>query len=64
MKREPISEAKGRRRMKREGPTPLSEINPNVLDLKCRKEGKHISPNLDDKTQMVGGEAVAARQHR
>ena len=58
----------GPKSLKRVGQTPLSDLDPNVLDTKRRKdgrnEGKQISRSSSDDTMMVGGEAVAARQHR
>ena len=61
-------ENKGPKNVKREGQTPLSELDPNVLDTKRRKEGRNESKqtrrNSEEENLMVGGEAGAARQHR
>ena len=68
IKKESKSEEKGPKILKREGPTPLCEIDSNVLDVKRRKEGrnegKQIRRSSDDEMKMVGGEVVVARQHR
>nr|POE67398.1 hypothetical protein CFP56_43642 [Quercus suber] len=62
--KEKKAEVKNLKVSKREGPTPLSELDPNTLEQKRRKAGKSISLTENVKTQMVGGEAVAAAQHR
>ena len=68
IKKESKSEEKGPKSLKREGLTLLCEIDPNVLDVKCikegRNEGKQIRRSSDDEMKMVGGEVVVARQHR
>ena len=54
--------------MKREGPTPLCVLDPNVMDIKCKKEdrnnGKKTGSSSKEEKKMDGREAVAARQHR
>lgn len=67
VKKESKGEEKGPKSLKFERQTPLSDLDPNVLDTKHRKdgrnEGKQISRSFNVDTVMVGGEAVAARQH-
>lgn len=48
---------------KREGPTPLKELDPNVVDQKRRIGKKQTKPSLGDEEQMDGDEAVAVMQH-
>nr|POE51193.1 hypothetical protein CFP56_49409 [Quercus suber] len=50
-------------KLKREGPTPLTELDPKALELKRRrgKNKQHVVP--EHESMMVGDEAVAARQH-
>ena len=55
--------------MKREGQTPLSDLDPNVLDTKRRKDGRNEGKQIrrsssNEEMVMVGGEAIVARQHR
>lgn len=50
-------------KQKREGPTPLSELDPNVLELK-RRRGKTKTKEETKNEQTVGGVAVVAVQHR
>ena len=68
VKKESKGEEKAPKSLKQEGQTPLSDLDPNVLDTKCRKdgrnEGKQIRRSSNEETMMVGGEAVAVRQHR
>ena len=64
VKEEKKAEIKNLKVSKREDPTPLSELDPNTLEQKCRKAGKGTSLTKDVNTQMVGGEAVAAVEHR
>lgn len=64
VKKEKKAEIKNLKVSKREGPTPLYELDPNTLEQKCRKAGKCISLTKDVNTQMVGEEAVAAVKHR
>lgn len=47
-----------------EGPTPLQELDPNVVNLKRRKWKTQNKPILEDEKQMDGNEAVDATQHR
>lgn len=49
---------------KREGPTPLQELDPNSGSLKRRKGRKEGKQVLTEEEEMVGGEAVSAVQHR
>ena len=58
------NEVKGQVSTKREGPTPLCEIDPNVVNQKRRKAGKTTKDKKDAEAQMVGKVAVAAEQHR
>ena len=68
LKKESKGENKGLKNVKRESQTPLSEIDPNVIDTKRRKEGGQDDiqnrRNYEEENLMVGGEAGAARQHR
>ena len=50
-------------KLKREGPTPLIELDLIAMELK-RRRGKN-KQHVDSKHEntMAGGEAVAARQH-
>ena len=61
-------EEKGPKSLKRGGQTSVSDLDPKALDTKRRKEvrteGKLGSHSSCEDTVMVGGEAVAARQHR
>nr|POE90912.1 hypothetical protein CFP56_58507 [Quercus suber] len=50
-------------KQKREAPTPLSKLDPNVLELKCRR-GKSKAKEETENDQTVGEVAMAARQHR
>ena len=67
IKKEPEGVENGPNNLKHVGQTPLSDLDPNVQDTKCRKggrnEGKQISRSSSDDMVMVDGEAVAARQH-
>ena len=52
--------------MKREGQTPLSDLDPNVLDTKRRKDGRNEGKQIrrsssNDEMVIVGGEAIVAR---
>ncbi|KAL0011343.1 hypothetical protein SO802_006451 [Lithocarpus litseifolius] len=58
------TDVKGQVNTKREGPTPLCEIDPNAMNQKRRKVGKLTSHKQDEEAQMVSGVAVAAKQHR
>lgn len=49
-------------KQKREGPTPLNDLDPNALDQK-RRQGKNKLSEDTKNDQMVGGVA-AAGQHR
>ena len=49
---------------KREGPTPLQELDPNSGGLKRRKGRLIGDHDQNDKENTDGGEAVAAEQHR
>lgn len=49
---------------KREGPTPLQELDPNVLSQKKRKGRTKLSNVSEQQDQMDGGEAAAAVQPR
>ena len=64
VKKEKKADIKNLKVSKREGPTPLYELEPNTLEQKRRKAGKCISLTEDVNTQMVGEEAVAAVKHR
>ena len=44
---------------KREGPTPICELDPNTLEQKRKKAEKYTSLTEDVNTQMVGRKAVA-----
>ena len=61
-------EEKGPKSLKRGGQISVSDLDPKALDTKRRKEvrteGKQGSRSPCEDTVMVGGEAVAARQHR
>ena len=68
LKKESKGENKGLKNVKRESQTPLSEIDPNVIDTKRRKEGGQDGiqnrRNYEEENLMVGGEVGATRQHR
>ena len=51
-------------KLKRKGPTPLIELDPNAMELKCRtgKNKQHIDSKHEN--SMAGGKVVAARQYR
>ena len=61
---------KGSKSGKREGPTPLQALDPNILDQKRRKDLKRSESNLEngntknETESMDGGVAVPAEQHR
>ena len=63
VKKEEKAKTKNHKGSKREGLTPLSEIDPNTLEQKHRKVGKLTCQIEDEKTQKVGEEAVAVGQH-
>ena len=46
------------------GPTPLQELDPNVVDQKKRKGKNQRKLTLENEEDTVGGEAVAAAQPR
>ena len=54
--------------LKRVGPTPLCELDLNVIDIKHRKEdrsdSKQIRSSSKEEKKIAGEKAVAARQHR
>ena len=50
-------------KLKREGPTPIDELETNIIDLKLRKGKNQVSKTLKGENISDGGEAVAARQH-
>ena len=50
-------------KVKRDGPTPLQELNLNSGSLKCRKGSKGGDHKLNGKENKVGGVAVAVEQH-
>ena len=68
VKMETKGEEKGPKSLKRGGQISVSDLDPKALDTKRRKEvrteGKQGSRSSCEDTVMVGGEAVAARQHR
>ena len=68
VKMETKGEEKGPKSLKRGGQISVSDLDPKALDTKRRKEvrteGKQGSRSPCEDTVMVGGEAVAARQHR
>ncbi|XP_030964072.1 uncharacterized protein LOC115985247 [Quercus lobata] len=49
---------------KHKGPIPLQELDPNNISSKRRKGKLQVSKVTDENGNMVGGEAVAAVQHR
>ena len=49
---------------KRDGPTPLQELDPNSENLKRRKGSKGGIHDLNGQEEKVGGVAVVAVQHR
>lgn len=49
---------------KRKGPTPLQELDPNVVNKKRRKEKIQSKPSYEDEKQMDGDEVMAVMQHR
>ena len=51
-------------KLKREGPTPLIELDPNAMELKSRtgKNKQHVDSKHEN--SMVGDKAVVARQYR
>ena len=49
---------------KRKGPIPLQELDPNNISSKRRKGKLQVCEVTDENVNMVGGEAVAAVQHR
>ena len=49
---------------KRKGPVPLQELDPNNINSKRRKGNLRVCEVTDENVNMVGGEAVAAVQHR
>ena len=49
-------------KQKKEGPTPLSKLDPNALELK-RRRGKRKAREETENDQMVGGVAVVVGQH-
>ena len=51
-------------KLKREGPTPLIDLDPNVLELKRRRGKNKQKVESENENLMAGGVAVAARQHR
>ena len=67
-KRETKGEEKGPKSLKRGGQLSVSDLDPKAGDSKRRKEerkeDKQGSRSPCEDTVMVGGEAVAARQHR
>ena len=60
----PAREGLGPMNQKREGLTPLQELDPNVLDQKRRRGKTQNKPTLEDEKQMDGDKAMAATQHR
>ena len=64
IKSDALKKSKSPIKQKRECPTPLTEIDPNALELKRRmgKNKQHVVS--EDGNTMDGNEAVAARQHR
>ena len=58
------SEGKSPIKVRREGPTPLQELDPNIKDLKRRKGKKDDIQNTIGKKQLDGRVAMAAVQHR
>ena len=54
----------GQENKKRLGPTPLQELDPNVVDQKKRKGKNQRKLTLENEEDTVGGEAVAAAQPR
>ena len=54
----------GPTKLKREGPTPIDELETNIIDLKRRKGKTQVSKTPKGENISDGGEAVAARQHR
>ena len=54
----------GQENKKRLGPTPLLELDPNVVDQKKRKGKNQRKLTLENEEDTVGGEAVAAAQPR
>ena len=59
----PTQEGLGPMNQKREGLTPLQELDPNVLDQKRRRGKTQNKPTLEDEKQMDGNKAVATTQH-
>nr|POE69162.1 uncharacterized protein CFP56_74507 [Quercus suber] len=51
-------------KLKRSGPVPLQELDPNALNTKRKKGKLHTEEKIDEDKRKVGGEAVAAVQHR
>lgn len=60
----PNNAVRGQVNTKREGPTPICEIDPKAVNQKRRKAGEVTSHKQDEEAQMVGGEAVVTEQHR
>ena len=62
VKKESKGEEKGPKSLKREGQTPLSDLDPNVLDTKRKKdgrnEGKQISRSSSDDMVIVAMDSV------
>ncbi|KAL0009863.1 hypothetical protein SO802_004971 [Lithocarpus litseifolius] len=54
----------GPTKLKREGPTPIDELDTNIIDLKRRKGKTQVSKTPKGENVSDGREAVAARQHR
>ena len=63
IKSDALKKSKSPIKQKRECPTPLTEIDPNALELKRRmgKNKQHVVS--EDGNTMDGNEAVAVRQH-
>nr|POE86190.1 hypothetical protein CFP56_07297 [Quercus suber] len=51
-------------KLKRSGPVPLQELDPNALNTKRKKGKLQTEEKIDEDKRKVGGEAVAAVQHR
>lgn len=49
---------------KREGPTPLFDLDPHIIDQKQRKNQKQKSNKAEKESSKDGGVVVAALQHR
>ena len=51
-------------KLKRSGPVPLQELDPNALNTKRKKGKTQTGGKIDEDKHKVGGEAMAAVQHR